>query len=87
MFFLNTLINFIITSVTIHGYVIPYKCVNTIISSNNTCNTPNAYSCGPLNTLGQGTVVQCINGINIHIDNCDTGTQICTLINSIPYCI
>ena len=89
MFFLNTLINFIITPIIVHGYVIPYKCVSTIITSfNNTCNIPNVYTCGPLNTLGQGTVVQCINGIYVHIDDCNNaGANTCKLINSIPYCI
>lgn len=46
------------------------------------------YSCGPLNELSQGTVVQCINGQNVFIDNCnDFNTNTCVLINDIPYCV
>jgi hypothetical protein len=86
--FLNILINFIIAPIIANGYVIPNNCGNIVSSVNNTCDIPNIYTCGPLNTLGQGTVVQCINGFYVHIDDCnDTNTNTCTLINSIPYCV
>ena len=46
------------------------------------------YSCGPINTLGQGTVVQCINNQLVHIDNCDDpGTNTCKMIGNAPYCV
>ncbi len=57
------------------------------LEDNSNC-IENTYSCGLINNLGQGTVVQCINGINILIDNCnDLNTNVCKLIDNVPYCV
>jgi len=52
------------------------------------CINNNAYSCGEINNLGQGTVVQCVNGVITFIDNCDhQNTNTCVMINGNPYCV
>ena len=63
-----------------YTYTLPH------ISLRNTC-IENTYSCGPLNDLGQSTVVQCINGNYVFIDNCDGAYTQCTYIDNIPYCV
>ncbi|KAJ3135020.1 hypothetical protein HK101_004287, partial [Irineochytrium annulatum] len=50
--------------------------------------TAGQYACGPLNELGQGTIVICQGDAFVKLDNCEDGpNNACQLIGGVPYCV
>ncbi|KAJ3158084.1 hypothetical protein HK101_001403 [Irineochytrium annulatum] len=47
-----------------------------------------AYDCGPVTANGVGSIVQCIGGTNVQLDECDQpGAGSCQVIGGVPYCV
>jgi hypothetical protein len=61
---------------------LPFPCHTHV----NTC-IEDKYYCGNVNSIGQDTIVQCIQGQYVFIDNCDGNYTTCKYINDIPYCV
>ncbi|CEO97209.1 Uncharacterized protein PBTT_05690 [Plasmodiophora brassicae] len=64
-------------------------CSAQLSAAGDKCTLPNgAYTCGANNAQGQATVIQCVGGVFIKVDDCDEAPSTsCTLINGLPFCV